>query len=67
MPIHKRIDAFAAAREVSARYVANDGPYLSLSGLGLLALILTVAAVQTIGAHNHGGMLRKSRTFVPRY
>ena len=26
MPIDKRIDAFAATREVSARYVANDGP-----------------------------------------
>jgi hypothetical protein len=26
MPIYKRIDAFAAAREVSARYIANDGP-----------------------------------------
>jgi len=26
MLIDKRIDAFAAAREVSARYVANDGP-----------------------------------------
>ena len=25
MPIDKRIDAFAAARKVSARYVANDG------------------------------------------
>ena len=26
MPIYKRIDAFAAAREVSACDVANDGP-----------------------------------------
>jgi hypothetical protein len=26
MLIDKRIHAFAAAREVSARYVANDGP-----------------------------------------
>jgi hypothetical protein len=26
MPTDKRIDAFASAREVSTRYVANDGP-----------------------------------------
>ena len=26
MPIDKPIDAFATALEVSARYVANDGP-----------------------------------------
>jgi hypothetical protein len=72
MPIYKRIDAFAAAREVSARYVANDGPYLSLSGLGLLALILTVAAVQTIGATimagcfgNHGLSCRDTKSSNP--
>jgi hypothetical protein len=72
MPIYKRIDAFAAAREVSARYVANDGLYLSLSGLGLLALILTVAAVQTIGATimagcfgNHGLSCRDTKSSNP--
>jgi hypothetical protein len=65
---HFSVAAAAGLDSAALRTAANQAIFAFVpAALGLLSLILTVAAVQSVGAAIAPGCFGKSRAFAPRY